>query len=265
MPAFLFSVSPLYILYSFGILTRDSAIIPITAFCLGTWQVNRLKWKTDLIAKCEDRLIRDPLPLPPHIDPSAIADFDYRRVTATGRFRHDQEMLIGPRLHDGHDGFLVVTPLERPNGSTILVNRGWISKAKAPQAARAAGDEALPRGDVVVLGMLRQPWRRNAFTPANDPANGRWYFPDVREMAAACGAEPVWVEALMNMELVEAYRREEAGIPIGRPPEVNLRNNHAQYIFTWYALGLATAVMFYMVAKTPRGGRNRAVRRNVAW
>lgn len=27
---------------------------------------------------------------------------------------------------------------------------------------------------------------------------------------------------------------EQKGVPIGRPAEVNLRNNHAQYIFTWY-------------------------------
>lgn len=26
---------------------------------------------------------------------------------------------------------------------------------------------------------------------------------------------------------------EAKGVPIGRPAEVNLRNNHAQYIFTW--------------------------------
>lgn len=30
--------------------------------------------------------------------------------------------------------------------------------------------------------------------------------------------------------------REAKGIPIGRVPEVNLRNTHAQYIFTWYVL-----------------------------
>lgn len=30
------------------------------------------------------------------------------------------------------------------------------------------------------------------------------------------------------------YTREDKGIPIGRAAEVNLRNNHAQYIFTWY-------------------------------
>ena len=34
-------------------------------------------------------------------------------------------------------------------------------------------------------------------------------------------------------DLLMAYDREAAGIPIGRPAEVNLRNNHTQYIFTW--------------------------------
>lgn len=29
---------------------------------------------------------------------------------------------------------------------------------------------------------------------------------------------------------------ETRGIPFGRAAEVNLRNNHAQYIFTWYVL-----------------------------
>lgn len=241
------------------------ALIPITALCLGTWQVQRLGWKTDLIAKYEDRLIRDPLPLPPHIDPTAIDEFDYRRVLATGRFRHDKEMLIGPRLHDGQDGYLVITPLDR-QGSTILINRGWISKAKARQATRANSPEALPRGEVTVLGLLRSPWKKNWFTPANKPEEGKWYFPDVQEMATAAGAEPVWVEEVMNIELVEAYRREEAGIPIGRAPEVNLRNNHAQYIFTWYTLGAATAVMFWMVLKSRgRSTRVRSARRNIGW
>ncbi|KAF4773698.1 SURF1 family protein [Colletotrichum scovillei] len=55
------------------------ALIPITAFALGTWQVQRLGWKTDLIAKFEDRL----------------------------------EMLIGPRMWEGEQGYMVVTPLER--------------------------------------------------------------------------------------------------------------------------------------------------------
>jgi surfeit locus 1 family protein len=38
---------------------------------------------------------------------------------------------------------------------------------------------------------------------------------------------------VIEIELFEAARREERGIPIGRPPAVHLNNNHAQYIFTW--------------------------------
>jgi surfeit locus 1 family protein len=152
-------------------------------------------------------------------------------VTATGRFRHDQEMLIGPRIHDGDDGYLVITPLERPDGGTILVNRGWIPKKFRDHKTR--GEEALPRGEVTVEGLLREPWKKNMFTPNNQPEKDLFYFPDVAQMAQLTGAQPVWVEETMDMNLMESWRREEKGIPIGRPAEVNLRNNHAQYIFTW--------------------------------
>ncbi|OAA75150.1 Surfeit locus 1 [Akanthomyces lecanii RCEF 1005] len=233
------------------------ALIPITAFALGTWQVQRLGWKTDLIAKFEDRLVREPLPLPPHIDPSAIHDFDYRRVVATGRLRHDQEMLIGPRMRDGQDGYMVVTPLERKDGSTILVNRGWISKKHRDQRSRPQG---LPAGEVTVEGLLREPWKKNMFTPDNRPDKGEFYFPDVKQMAELTGAQPVWVEATMEPEYIRMMEYEARGIPFGRAAEVNLRNNHAQYIFTWYALSVATSVMMFLVMKKPASDIVRRVR-----
>ena len=262
------------------------ATIPITAFFLGCWQVQRLGWKTDLIAKFEDRLVRDPLPLPPVIDPEAIKDFDYRRVYARGKFRHDQEMLIGPRLHDGEDGYLVITPLERSDefrgakgNTTVLVNRGWINKEHASQASRPEG---LPTGEVVVEGLLREPWKKNSFTPGNKPQEGKWYFPDVYEMAEHVGSQPVWVEETMKPDLLMSYDRSAKGVPIGRAAEVNLRNSestqaclrvadanavtadHVQYIFTWFSLSLATSVMLWMVVKKPSGARAR-VRKNTGW
>ncbi|GAO14853.1 uncharacterized protein UV8b_04093 [Ustilaginoidea virens] len=233
------------------------ALIPVTAFALGTWQVQRLGWKTELIAKFEDRLVRDPLPLPPTVDPAAVHDFDYRRVYATGRFRHDQEMLVGPRMRDGKDGYMVVTPLEREDGgSTILVNRGWINKAHRGQATRPDG---LPRGPVTVQGLLREPWKKNMFTPANRPDKGEFYFPDVKEMAALTGSQAVWVEETMEPDFMRMMDFEARGVPYGRPAEVNLRNNHAQYIFTWYGLSVATAIMLYMVLKKPASNIARRV------
>ncbi|KAH8661895.1 SURF1 family-domain-containing protein [Xylariales sp. PMI_506] len=252
------------------------ALIPATAFVLGTWQVQRLGWKTDLIAKFEDRLVREPLPLPPRVDPDAVPDFDFRRVWARGRLRHDQEMLIGPRMRDGEDGYMVVTPLEREsspgaaqNGgggdasTTVLVNRGWISKKLRRQKDRGPG--ALPGGEVVVEGLLREPWKKNMFTPENRPDKGEFYFPDVKQMAELTSSQPVWIEATMEPDLMQTLDMQSKGIPIGRPAEVNLRNNHAQYIFTWYGLAIATSIMFYMVVKKPPTDVARRVRMNKEW
>ncbi|ETN42034.1 uncharacterized protein HMPREF1541_03973 [Cyphellophora europaea CBS 101466] len=239
------------------------ALIPFTAFCLGTWQVQRLDWKTKLVAKFEDRLVRPPLPLPPRLDPDAIHDFDYRRVYATGKLRHDKEMLIGPRMHDGQDGFQVVTPLEREDGSTILVNRGWISREK--QFHQDRDPSSLPTGQITVAGLLREPWKKNWFTPENKPAEGKFFFPDVYQMAAKAGCEPVWIEETMQPSLLESYDREAKGRPIGRAAEVNLRNNHAQYIFTWYSLCAATSLMMWMVLKRKPSDLSRRVRHTTNW
>ncbi|SPN99775.1 related to SURF1 protein [Cephalotrichum gorgonifer] len=207
------------------------ALIPITAFALGTWQVKRLQWKTDLLAILEDRLIRDPLPLPAHIDPAAVPDFDYRRIYTTGRFRHDKEMLIGPRMRDGEQGYEVVTPLEREgDGTTILVNRGWIAKEFKDQKTRK---DSLPTGEVHVEGLLRQPWKKNMFTPDNRPDKWEFYFPDVVQMAELVGSQPIWVESTLVPDYLKIVDLKSRGDPIGKPPVVGLRNNHAQYIFTW--------------------------------
>jgi len=115
--------------------------------------------------------------LPPHIDPAAIKDFDYRRVYASGHLRHDQEMLIGPRMHDGNNGYLVITPLEREGSGTTA-------------------------GQVIVEGLLREPWKKNMFTPDNKPEQGEYYFPDVHQMAMVTGSQPVWIEETMGNDLI---------------------------------------------------------------
>lgn len=176
----------------------SKALIPITAFALGTWQVQRLDWKTKLIAKLEDQLVKPPLPLPPRIDPSVVSEFDYRRIVTTGYLRHDQEMLVGPRMRDGEEGYMVFTPLERGEGqSTVLVNRGWISRKFADQKDR--NPEGVPREKVVVEGLLREPAKKNMFTPDNKPEEGRFYFPDIKQMADLTGAQPVLIEETMGI------------------------------------------------------------------
>lgn len=73
-------------------------------------------------------------------------------MSASGCFRHDQEILVGPRSREGSVGYHVITPLERENGSKILVNRGWIPRERKDQMTRAKG---LPTSVQNVEGLIR--------------------------------------------------------------------------------------------------------------
>ncbi|MEM9441734.1 MAG: SURF1 family cytochrome oxidase biogenesis protein, partial [Pseudomonadota bacterium] len=89
---------------------------------LGTWQMQRLAWKENLIAQRDAGLTVAPTPLPSQLtDPTA---FEFRRVTLTGVFRHDLEMLYGAKARQSVIGQQILTPLIREDGSAVLVDRG---------------------------------------------------------------------------------------------------------------------------------------------
>jgi surfeit locus 1 family protein len=107
-------------------------------------------------------------------------------------------MLLGPRVLDGTNGFHLITPLVRGNGSTVLVDRGFIS-----EHAAAKKKYPTPDGNVEVHGMLRESQARNNFTPDNNPAKGEWYWADVAAMADYAGGgssnvQPVLVEEIFG-------------------------------------------------------------------
>jgi len=100
-------------------------------------------------------------------------------------------MLLSPRVREGVHGFHVVTPFIRENGSTILVDRGFVSRDFF---------DSLPEsneGEVEVLGMLRTSQKRNLFTPDNKPDGGEWYWTDVEKMAEHAGGEKAGVQAVL--------------------------------------------------------------------
>jgi surfeit locus 1 family protein len=51
----------------FGLGTALLCTIPFFTFGLGTWQVQRLRWKVNYISTLEDRLHREAIPLPRRI------------------------------------------------------------------------------------------------------------------------------------------------------------------------------------------------------
>ncbi|KAJ3985214.1 mitochondrial protein required for respiration [Lentinula detonsa] len=222
-------------------------IIPVFTFTLGTWQIQRLKWKVNLIDELEEKLQLAPLILPRRINLSVIPEFVFRKVLIRGKWDHEHTMLLVPRVREGVHGAHVVTPLVRKNGTTILVDRGFVSNDYVDNMSFTKEE-----GEVEVLGMLRTAQVRNRFTPDNLPEERKWYWNDVDGMAAYAGGEdnnvqPVFVEKIFQGHAGDADYCVSRGIPVGRAATVDLRNAHLSYVLTWFGLSALTSFMFVRV------------------
>ncbi|CAD6564585.1 MAG: surf-like protein [Cyphobasidiales sp. Tagirdzhanova-0007] len=213
--------------------------------------IKRLRWKINLIQELDDKLSREPMRLPSKIDTSAIPEFAYRKVETSGHFDHSREVLLGPKVRDSVLGYQVVTPLVREENnpsSTILVNRGHVSREKKNLRDRP---ESLLSGTQNIVGMLRDQEKRNAFSPVNSPEKREYQFMDIAQMAAATGTQPVLVDEIFEGNAGEMKQMITHGIPVGRAATIELRNQHATYAVTWYALSAATSVMLWRLFRRP--------------
>jgi surfeit locus 1 family protein len=222
---------------------------------LGTWQMERKRWKEDLLAKIAARVHADPIVLftPPvenkepggryemALGPDDLRDrYEYRHVLVRGRFLHDKERYLYAPAPEG-PGWHVYTPLQLEAGDMVWINRGWVPDAKKAPETRAQGQVA---GPVEVRGLVRFPAAKGAFTPENDVDRNLWYWPDVAAMTASAfpGARPP-VKSLV----IEADAKPEppGGLPRGGVTRLELPNRHLEYALTWYGLA-ATLVGVYL-------------------
>ena len=212
---------------------------------LGFWQLQRLAWKEALLSRIADRSTHAPQDLPPEREWAALRpdDYDYRHVVLRGTFENAEEALVFHGAPSGKlpgigPGYLVLTPLRLASGAHVLVNRGFVPQELKDPASRRAGAMA---GAVEVTGLMRPPESRNAFTPADDPAAGRYFTRDPALIAAALGLSrpaPFTIDA--------DDRPVPGGWPRGGTTEVQIPNNHLSYALTWF--GLAVGLMGVFVA-----------------
>lgn len=212
---------------------------------LGSWQVQRLFWKLDLIARVDARVHAPAVPAPgrdawPNIN---AAGDEYRHVTAQGTFLNENEVLVQAVTERG-PGFWVITPLETADRGIILINRGFVPPDRRDRSSRRASEI---EGVTTVTGLLRISEPGGGFLRANDPAAGRWYSRDVGAIAAAAGLEdvaPYFIDADASAD--------SAAFPVGGLTVIAFRNSHLVYALTWYALALMSAgACFYLLRRRP--------------
>lgn len=208
------------------------AALPVfAALCaLGTWQVNRLHWKNDVLARIEAAESAPPRPLR-----GAEGAEPFAKVVAEGRFDHAREALLGVEVRGTALGGHLLTPLLRPGGQApLLVDRGWVPLERSAPLDR-------PEGEVAVTGYIRGTDRRDWLSPTDDAPGRRFYVFDPAAIGAALGLpaepEPFGLVALAVPGAGRTFPEAARGIP--RP-----NNPHLGYAITWYGLAASLVAVF---------------------
>lgn len=203
---------------------------------LGTWQVERLHWKLDLIARVDARVHAPTIAAP---GPAQWADVnaensEYKHVQASGTFLNDKETQVYASTELG-PGYWVLTPLKLGDGTIIIVNRGFVPTEKRNPSTRPEGQIA---AETSITGLLRISEPKGTLLRSNVPAQDRWYSRDVAAIAESRGLQntaPYFIDA--------DDTKNPGGLPVGGLTQISFHNSHLVYAITWYGLAVMTLGM----------------------
>lgn len=212
-----------------------------TLLGLGTWQVQRLAWKQDLIAEAETRPTQPAVPLV-----SVLAEDEdqraYRRVFLEGSFV-GEDVRVFTTLSDAvgvyeGPGYWLMTPFEDVRTDAVLfVNRGFIPYELPPQVRISQA----PVGQIRFEGLVRPNDRVDWATPEPDLEERVVFRRDIDQMASLAGLRdvlPVTVD--MPASILP-------GLPQAGETKFTFSNRHLEYAFTWYALAAVLAAIVGVV------------------
>lgn len=220
-------------------------LVGVVVLCtLGTWQLQRMVEKQAFIAKLRQQAEGPAAPLPPASEWPRIdlAGIDLTHVQATGSYVESGIAGVRTTIASGAPGTRQLTGFGRwifqgfrlDDGSTILVNRGFVPEARFNEIKPASGR-------ATIAGFLRAPEIRNGFTPADLPAQREFYTRDPAGIAASLGltAAPFYLEAARQGDGMTPPAGVDVKELIARIPD-----NHLQYALTWFGLALTLLGVF---------------------
>lgn len=214
------------------------------AAALGAWQVQRLLWKEDLLARLEASRSASPAALPPRAawDELAGADAEFRRFAVKGRFETRQAYVFAGPVETSEGvkpGYYVMAAFDPDAGGRLLVNRGVVPM----EMRRGGAPPPPPEGETTLEGLLRLPDRSHWFTPSGDPAKGDYYLREAGALRSALG------EGLSPFFLDATPAPGDPPWPRRSGGTQNPPNNHLSYALTWFGLAVTLVVVFALRAR----------------
>lgn len=233
------------------------ALVAAIMVGFGMWQLDRYHLRSDINDRIDSASAADPVPIaqvlvPPgsaKVGPAPEADDAWLKVTVTGRYDRDHEILARARTVRESVGFEILTPLVLADGTAVIIDRGWLAPA-ASDASAPPDIPPAPAGEVTVVGRVHAPESRA--TPP-EPFAGTLA---VRRIA------PELLAPAMPYPLYGAYLTLEEQTPpaadafVSIPPDHQNAAMNAGYVLQWWLFALLTLVGFgYLVMRQARSGR----------
>ena len=224
-----------------------AAIFAVACVFLGRWQWQRHEEKVAKAERINSRYFASPVPLSramPGPDATLPLAEEWTLVTATGRYADRNLMLVRNRPNNGVFGYEVVVPLEMADGTSLLVDRGWIPNGQS--AAEPSAVPATPAGDISVTGWLRvgEPNLRRKMP------NGRLASINLSDARAQTGASLYGAYLIMRAEAGPPGKAGSPGEQIVRPQALEKPDTgegpHLAYALQWWLsapVGLALVLV----------------------
>jgi surfeit locus 1 family protein len=114
----------------------------------------------------------------------------YAQIRVEGNYDTQRQFLLDNISHEGRPGYEVLTPLHRPDGHTLLVNRGWVPmtgpRSALPDVRFDSNDTLAVTGRLDNLPVVGIPLGH-----VPPPAGSSWpkltSFPTMADLSAALG------------------------------------------------------------------------------
>jgi surfeit locus 1 family protein len=228
-----------------------AATVTIVCVRLGFWQLDRLDQRRTLNAAIGAGLSAAPAPLGDLLAASGGSeDPTYRRTVTTGRYVAQDELLLYGRALEGRPGDHVLTPLVLADGSSVLVDRGWIP-FEPERDAPVTGSAAAPTGDVRIEGVLLPSEEAGAFA-GEDPA-ARVRAVNVGEIAERVASlEPAPVYLLLQ----DQTPAQPQGLPAPAPPPAPSEGPHLSYAIQWFTFATIAVVGYGVLLRRDLRGEH---------
>ncbi|HVV10773.1 SURF1 family protein [Amycolatopsis sp.] len=161
-------------------------------YLLSPWQFSRNSEREAQNSAVQSSLTADPRPLSSVLAPGVAPDAktEWTRVTITGTYLPQDEVVARLRTVQGEPAFEVLTPMRTTDGQVVLIDRGYEKPADHGAVPPYA---APPAGTVTVIARIRQdetdPKNRDAFADASTAGKLQAYDVDSRVVAKSSGLD----------------------------------------------------------------------------